>query len=271
MKEPIEMNEIDCIHIDIRFNPNPNDTETDWDKPNGLKEVSEILHGRTDIPVMVISGFIDDVAKQKAVEYGISHIIYEWYPKSEASYELIALDTIKAINELKPRFTGDTILEQLMKEGIKISEEVEITLKKIPMEKQNIIKLKPAYILDSLEDMCYKIRGNFDEIDLKDFKKLITSHLYDYFCTASFNHFTLAEHVVEAISQTEEKNILTEDAIKLILDILKKFKKAKIGNGELENTKETLEGTFKIQLGIIALNIDEYADIIVGHDASKGL
>jgi hypothetical protein len=263
MKEPIEKDEIECIHIDIRFNPAPNDTETEWDKPNGLKEVSEILHGRTDIPVMVISGFIDEEAKQKAIEYGISHIIYEWYPKP-AYYELLALDTIKAINELKPRFTGDTILDQLMKEGIKISEEVETALKKIPKEKQNIIKLKPEYILDNLENMCHKILGNFEKNDVDNLKKLITLHLYDYFCTASFNHFTLAEYVLEAISLTEEKNILTEDSIKLILDILNIFKKDKIRNGKLENTKKALEETFKIKLGIIAFNMDEYADTIVG-------
>ena len=277
MKEAIEKNEIDCIHTDILFKDNSknnsnnsNDTSVDWNKPNGLSEVSEVLDGRTDIPVMVISGFIDEEAKQKAEEYGISHIIYEWYPKGAVSYDLIALDTIKAINELKSQ-TGDTILEQLRKEGIKITGEVEGALKKITMEKKRVIKLKPAYILDSLENICHKILGNFDVIDLKNLKKLITSHLYDYFCTMSYNHFTLAEHVVEAISQTEEKNILTEDAVKLILDILKKLKRNKISDDEIENTKEALEEAFKIELGILALDIDKYAEIIDDHDASNGL
>jgi len=268
IKDALEKGDIDCIHLDILFHRELK--EPDWDRPTGLSTMCEIARNNSKIPIMVISGYIDEKANEMAKKYGLTDLIYKWYSKP-ADYELVALDTIKAINELKYQYTRDAFVEQIRKEGIKDTELLERALTKIPTVIHHI-ELKPEHLLDKLENMSYKILGNFEVSDLGLFKELITSHLYDYFCTVSRNHLTLADYVVEFILLSEDKNILTKDAIKLISDILKKFRKVKLSGNEIDRAKRALEKTFKIQFeNRIVYDVEEYIKKIIGHDSLKGL
>ena len=265
IKQVMEKDDIDCIHLDILFDRDLK--EPDWDRPTGLSTMGEIARSNGKIPIMVISGYIDEKAKKMAKKYGLTDLIYKWYSKP-ADYELVALDTIKAINGLKYRYTRDAIVEQIRKEGIKDTGLLEKTLTEIATLKDHI-ELKPEYLLHSLENMCFKILATFEVSDLVFFKNLITSHLYDYFCTVSLNHLTLADHLATAVLRSKDENILKKDSIELILDILKKFRKAKIRDDEIYETKRALEGIFKIHLGLRKdTNVNEYLKII-GHDLQK--
>jgi CheY-like chemotaxis protein len=268
IKEVLKKVDIDCIHLDILFDRDLK--EPDWDRPTGLSTVGEIARSNRKIPIMVISGYIDEKAKDMAEKYGLTDLIYKWYSKP-ADYELVALDTIKAINELKYRYTRDAIVEQIRKEGIKDTELLEKALTKIPTIIHHI-ELKPRDLLDKIENMCYKMLATFEESDLILFKELIKSHLYDYFCTVSLNHLTLADHLATAVSRSEDENILRKDSIEFILDIIKKFEKDKICDDAIYETKRALEKNFKIHLGIRkGFDVNKYIEKIIGHDSVKGV
>lgn len=243
IKKIIATDDIDCVHLDIVFDLDA--SEPDWSKPNGISVISEILKGRLDIPVMVISAYLDAQARQKAEEYGINDIIYKWY-KKPVDYEVVALDTIKAINEFKFKNTKNAILDHVRKSNRDNDNSLEPTLSKLPIVKPEI-KLRTQFLINKLEDLCYKILVNFELYDYKLFKELVLEHLHDYFCNISINHLALSTHLVTAISQVEEKNIMRTEAIETILNILEYFRKNNLSREEVYIAKDSMETTLGIR------------------------
>lgn len=243
IKKIIATDDIDCVHLDIVFDLDA--SEPDWSKPNGISVISEILKGRLDIPVMVISAYLDAQVRQKAEEYGINDIIYKWY-KKPVDYEVVALDTIKAINEFKFKNTKNAILDHVRKSNRDNDNSLEPTLSKLPIVKPEI-KLRTQFLINKLEDLCYKILVNFELYDYKLFKELVLEHLHDYFCNISINHLALSTHLVTAISQVEEKNIMRTEAIETILNILEYFRKNNLSREEVYIAKDSMETTLGIR------------------------
>jgi FixJ family two-component response regulator len=265
MKKAVEADEIDCIHTDILFDSFAD--QPDWSKPNGLSEVSYILQGRSDIPVMVISAYIDAKAKQMAMEYGVSNAIYEWYSKP-VDYDVIAFDTIKAINEKRCRYTKDMIVDYLRGLNIESIEKLESALTSMPPEKIEHIKLKPELLIDKLKRMCEKMLGDFKNFgtfrstDFNFFKALITSHMCDYFSTVSLKHFELANYFVDAISRSKEESLKTLTSFSLIMEILKKFRQNKITDEEISKIRDKMQEIFKIYLRYPGYGVAKYKEML---------
>jgi FixJ family two-component response regulator len=219
MKKAIEANEIDCIHTDILFDPGA--IIPDYNKPNGLSELRNILQGRTDIPVMVISGYIDEEAKKKAKEYGISDAICKWYPKP-VDYDLVAMDTIKAINQFKFKSIDD----------------------------KNKIKLKPELLLDKLDNLLMDIlvHPESGERGFLNFKYVIKNHTWDSFNDRGINHSIIAKLLVSAMKMVKDDVLKSEIAIETLIAIKKILEEDKLSNMDVFKVKIKLEDIFGVSL-----------------------
>lgn len=260
MKKTIRANGIDSIHVDILFDPDAK--QPDWDKPNGLSELSNALEGRKDIPVMVISGYIDTKAREKAEAYGLSDIIYKWYSKP-VDYDLIAFDTIKAINYTKFKNRNARIINYIGKLEDNDSNILKRALKTMPVVKREI-KLKPNLLVAKLENLAMDILVNFKSKDIINFKELIISHLYDYYDERGGIHLILAEHLVAAMSMARNEILFSNDVIEHVMDILKELGKEVLTEDDIYEAKVILEDTLKISLGLnmSSKDYDDYINLI---------
>jgi CheY-like chemotaxis protein len=259
IKEALEKDSIDCIHLDIVFDQDLK--EPDWNRPNGLSTMSEIARINGKIPIMVISGHIDDKAKDMAKEYGLTNLIYKWYSKP-ADYEVIALDTIKAINEFKLKKAEDYVLKYINSPDLERRKKASDVLNFIPTFPV-VIELKPNHLLDKLEDLSYKVLANFDPSDVKHFKEIVNDHAYEYFKNVSINHSDLAENLLGAISEEANNNLGTEPAFKLILKIIEKLRQKKLSEEEVDNITDEMEDTLNVNLGFnmdSPENVDRYVE-----------
>jgi len=245
IKEVLEKVDIDCIHLDILFDPDLK--EPDWDKPNGLSVMGEIVRESGEIPIMVISGYIDDKAKEMANEYGLTGLIYKWYPKP-ADYDMIALDTIKAINESKRKKAKKHFLEYMDTSDDERKEKASEALNFVSILPP-FIKLKPNYLLDKLEDLSYKIMGRFDPLDISHFREIIKDHAYDYFENVSINHSVLAKRLVGAISRVSDEKLGIGPAFKSILSIVEKLRQEILSEDEVYEARVELEDILNVRLG----------------------
>lgn len=260
--------EIDCIHLDILFDQNLK--EPDWDKPNGLSTMGEIARSNRKIPIMVISAFIDEKAKEMAEKYGLTNLIYKWYPKP-ADYEMIALDTIKAINEFKLKKAENYVLKYINTTDEERRKKASAALNFIctlPV----VIELKPNYLLDKLEDLSYKILANFDKLDILHFREIVEDHAYEYFKNVSLNHSDLAEHLVGAISEVSDENLGTELAFKLILMIIEKLRQEILSEEEVYEARVELEDILNVRLGFrmgSPEDVDRYLELVEMDDEDE--
>jgi len=260
IKKTLEKADIDCIHLDILFDPDAK--EPDWDKPNGLSTMGEIAGRGGDVPIMVISGYIDEKAKEMAEKYGLTDLIYKWYPKP-ADYGMIALDTIKAINEFKRKKAKDHVIKYMNTSDEKRKEKAIDALDIIPIMEG--VELKPNYLLDTLEGLSYKILGSFDPKDILRFREIVKEHAYEYFKDVSINHSDLAEHLVGAISEVSDENLGTESAFKLILTIIEKLRQEALCEEELYRARVDLEDILNVRLGFrmkSSEDVDRYLELI---------
>jgi CheY-like chemotaxis protein len=268
IKEVLEKVDIDCIHLDILFDPDLN--EPDWDKPNGLSAIGEIARKGGKIPIMVISGYIDDNAKAMAKKYGLTDLIYKWYPKP-ADYEMIALDTIKAINEFKLKKTKNYVIKYINTPDEERKEKAAAAIDFIPIL-PGLIELKPDYLLDTLQDLSYKIMGGFDPLYIRHFKEIVKEHAYEYFKNVSLNHSDLAEHLVGAISEANDENFGTEPTFKLILKIIEKLRQEILSEEEVYEARVDLEDILDISLGLnmeSPEDVDLYLELIKTDDEDE--
>lgn len=245
IKQALERQDIDCIHLDIVFDQYLK--EPDWDKPNGLSIMGEITRSNGKIPIIVISGYIDDKAREKAKEYGLIELIYKWYPKP-ADYGMIALDTIKAINESKRKKDKDHVIKYISTSDKERNEEAAAALNFL-YTCRPFIELKPNHLLDKLEDLSYKVLASFDPSDVKHFKEIVNDHAYEYFKNVSINHSDLAENLVGAISEVADNNLGAEPAFKLILKIIEKLRQKRLSEEEVDNITDEMEDTLNVSLG----------------------
>jgi hypothetical protein len=258
IKKILGKNGIDCIHLDILFDHDAK--EPDWDKPNGLSTMGEIARSNGKIKIIVISGYIDDKAKKMAEKYGLTDLIYKWYPKP-ADYGMIALDTIKAINAFKLKKAKDHVIKYMNTSDDERKEKARAALDIIPLMAG--VELKPNYLLDKLEDLSYKILGKFDPLDIQHFKEIVNDHAYEYFKNVSINHSDLAEDLVGAISEVDDKNLGTEPAFKLILTIIEKLRQKRLSEEEVDNSRDEMEDTLNVSLGFnmdSPENVDRYSE-----------
>ncbi len=261
IKKNLGKNDIDCIHLDIVFDQNLK--EPDWDKPNGLSTMGEIARSNGKIPIMVISAYIDEKAREMAKKYGLTKLIYKWYPKP-ADYEVIALDTIKAINEFKLNKAKNHVIKYINTSDEERKEKAAGALDFIPILPE-VIELKPDYLLDKLENLSYKILANFDPLDILHFKEIVNDHAYEYFKNVSINHSDLAEYLVGAISEVDDKILGTELAFKLMLAIVEKLRQEILKEEEVYFTRVEMEDTLNVRLGFnmgSPENVDRYSELI---------
>jgi CheY-like chemotaxis protein len=265
IKGALEKTDIDCIHLDILFDQDLK--EPDWDRPNGLSTMGEIARRGGEIPIMVISGYIDEKAKKMAKKYGLTNLIYKWYPKP-ADYGMIALDTIKAINEFKLEKTKNHVIKYINTTDEERKEKAAAALNFIPIL-PGFIELKPNYLLDKLEDLSYKILGCFEPLDILHFREIVKEHAYEYFKDVSLNHSNLAEHLVGAISEVDEKNLGTEPAFKLILAIVEKLRQEILSEDEVYEVRVKLEDILNVRIGFrmkSSEDVDRYLELIETDD-----
>ena len=245
IQEALGKNDIDCIHLDILFDGDLK--EPDWDRPNGLSTMGEISRSNRKIPIMVISGYIDDKAKDMAKVYGLTGLIYKWYPKP-ADYEMIALDTIKAINESKRKKAKNHFLEYMDTSDDEGKEKASAALNFVSILPP-FIKLKPNYLLDKLENLSYKILGRFEPLDILNFRYIVKEHAYEYFENVSINHSVLAKRLVGAISRVSDEKLGTEPVFKSILEIIEKLRQEIINEDEVYEARVELEDILSVRLG----------------------
>ena len=261
IKEALEKDEIDCIHLDILFDRDLK--EPDWDRPNGLSKMGEIAGRGEEVPIMVISGYIDDKAKKMAEKYGLTGLIYKWYSKP-VDYEMIALDTIKVINDSKLKKTKDDLIKYINGLDEERKEKSSVALDFISIL-SGVIKLKPNYLLNKLEDMSYNILENFDPLNLLHFKEIVKEHAYEYFKNESLNHSDLAEYLVSAISGVSDEILGTEPAVKLILTIVEKLRQKRLNEEEVYEARVNLEDILNVRLGFRMISPEDvarYQDLI---------
>ena len=245
IKETLGKNDIDCIHLDILFDPVLK--EPDWDRPTGLSTMGEIARSNGKIPIMVISGYIDEKARAMAEKYGLTGLIYKWYPKP-ADYEMIALDTIKAINESKRKKAEKYVLKYINTTDEERKEKAAAALNFIPIL-PGFIELKPNYLLDKLENLSYKILGRFEPLDILNFRYIVKEHAYEYFENVSINHSVLAKRLVGAISRVSDEKLGTEPVFKSILEIIEKLRQEIINEDEVYEARVELEDILSVRLG----------------------
>jgi len=268
IKETLGKNDIDCIHLDILFDRDLK--EPDWTRPTGLSTMCEIARINGKIPIMVISGYIDDKAKDMAKEYGLAGLIYKWYPKP-ADYEMIALDTIKAINKSKLKKAEKYVLKYLNAPDKERKEKAAAALNFIPIL-PGFIELKPNYLLDKLENLSYKILGRFDPIDIIHFREIVKDHAYEYFKNVSLNHSVLAHRLVSAISNVSDESLGTESAFKLILAIVEKLRQEILSEDEVYEGRVELEDILNVRLGFrmkSPKDVDRYLELIEKDDEDE--
>jgi CheY-like chemotaxis protein len=260
IKKILNKDDIDCIHLDVLFDQNLK--EPDWDRPTGLSTMGEIARSNGKIPIMVISGYIDGKAKEMAEKYGLADLIYKWCPKP-ADYGMIALDTLKAINEFKLKEAKKYVIEYMNTNNNDRKEKARDALDIIPILKG--VELKPNYLLDILQDLSFKILGSFDPLDIRHFREIVREHAYEYFKNVSLNHSDLAEHLTGAISEVDDKNLGTEPAFNLMLKIIKELRQKRLNEEEVYNARIDMEDTLNVKVGFnmdSPENVDRYLELI---------
>ena len=262
MQEQIVANGIDCVHLDILFDPCA--SQPDWGKSNGISELCKVLQERNGIPVIVVSGYIDAQAKQHAKECGLSKSIYGWYSKP-VDYDLIAFDTIKAINESKFKSLNSRIIGYIGKLEDGDHKILKQALSTIPVVDREI-KLKPELLLTKIDNLATDILVNFKSKDISNFKELIVNHLYDYYEEQGGRHLALAEHLVSSMSLLKNDSLLSSN-IENLLEVFKILEKEVLTEDEIYEAKITLEDTLQINLGI-GMNSDE-ADAYISHSKNQ--
>jgi len=275
----IDSTEINCIHLDLILDPTAN--EPDWEKPTGLSVISRIILERNlNIPIMILSGYIDDHARQLAKDYGIGHLIVKWYHKAVVDYDKVVLDTIKVINEREFNRTKDLMLDFARASGDENYRLFETALTTIPVVKHDI-KLNPTRLLDALESLSWKLIELFEESDEKksqklfekkfkgyvmNFKEIVNEHICDYFRNSTDYHRILAGYFVDAIAEVDEKNetLKTKAAWELMQDIIDLFGKETLSDDEIYNARIKMEDMLGVSIGLRfpeSEKLDKYVEL----------
>jgi FixJ family two-component response regulator len=282
---------IDFIHLDIPLDPTA--SGFNWKKPNGLSMVGKALDNlKLEIPIMVISGYIDDKAKQMAVEkYGLKDLIVEWYHKP-VEYEKVVMDTIKEINEREFKKTKELMLNYARASANENYRLIETALTTMPNLKHDVT-LNPARLIEALDSLALRVlvlirgagsggivesynTGDYGDLSgekefkryTKNFKEIVTEHICDYFRNSTDNHRILAESLAALIAKVDLENdkfktVVVWESMEKIIEL---FRKKVLEEGDIYAAGIKMEEVFGVRIGLgfdAPGKLNEYLDLVM--------